>query len=298
MNKPPISFGHGSAENASIVRVIAHIGEGRDAIPALAHWDGQTGKWGLFPMKWIPNRVATLRGPKPCAFALGTEGTVGLGHGDYREEQIDASPTGTRARGPMRDIRVIGDAVFAAGMGRQVYRRTAAGAWIRTDEGVVSPLGEIAVSGFSSIGGSSPDDLWAVGMMGEIWHRDAQRWTKHDSPTNLMLHRVVVVSPNEAYATGQKGLVLRFDGAGWNMAASDASLGNLWGAEWFEGALHVSSEQGIFRLHNGALDPVAVEGVKSFGHLDAVDGVLWSFGTGRLAFSADGKAWQALPPLI
>lgn len=298
MNKPTISFGHGSIESASIVRVIAHVGEGRDAIAALAHWDGQAGKWGLFPMKWIPTRVATLRGPKPCVYALATDGTVGLGHGDYREEQIDASAQGTRARGPMRDIRVIGDTVYATGMGRQVYRRTAAGPWVRVDEGVVAALGEMAVSGFSSIHGSSQDDLWAVGMMGEIWHRGAQGWSKHDSPTNLILHRVVVVSPGEAYATGQKGLVLRFDGAGWDVAASDASLGNLWGAQWFGGELYVSSEQGIFCLRGAALDPVPVEGVKSFGHLEAADGVLWSFGTGKLAFTADGKAWQQVPPLI
>jgi hypothetical protein len=298
MNKPRISYGHGSVENAQVARVIAHVGEGADALPALAHWDGGTGKWGLFPMKWIPARVATLTTPAPCVYALAPDGRVGLGHGNYREETIDDSPTGTRARGPMRDIRVIADEVYATGMGRQVYRRERSGPWVRIDDGVVAPLGEIAVSGFSSIHGSAADDLWAVGMMGEIWHFGPQGWTQHDSPTNLLLHRVVVVSAREAYATGQKGLVLRFDGAGWQAAARNDAIGNLWGAEWFAGELYVSSERGIFRLRDGALDPVAVPTATSFGHLDAKDGVMWSFGTGHLTYTNDGQQWVAVKPLV
>jgi hypothetical protein len=298
MNKPTVNFGHGSVENAQVARVIAHVGEGADALPALAHWDGATGKWGLFPMKWIPTRTATLTTPAPCAFALAADGRVGLGHGNYREETIDDSTTGTRARGPMRDIRVIGDTVYATGMGRQVYRRDGDNSWTRIDDGVAAPLGEIAVSGFSSIHGSGPDDLWAVGMLGEIWHRGPKGWTRHDSPTNLLLHRVVVVSASEAYATGQKGLVLKFDGAGWQTAACDDKLGNLWGAEWFAGALYVSSERGIYRLGDGALEPVEVPTATSFGHLDARDGVMWSFGTVQLTYTHDGKTWHPVKPLV
>lgn len=297
MNKPSINYGHGSVENANVARVITHVGEGADAVPALAHWDEQAGKWGLFPMKWIPTRVATITGPKPCVYALAADGRVGFGHGNYSEQTIDDSKEGTRARGPMRDIRVIGAELYATGMGRQVYRRSAAGPWVRADAGVVAPLGEIAVSGFSSIHGSAPDDLWAVGMMGEIWHFGT-RWKRHDSPTNLILHRVVAVSPTEVYATGQKGLVLKFDGTGWDVAAADASLGNLWGAEWFQGELYVSSENTVLRLRGDTLEPVPIEAAKSFGHLDARDGVLWSFGTAHLAFTRDGTKWQPVKSLV
>jgi hypothetical protein len=223
---------------------------------------------------------------------------VGLGHGDYREETIDDSPEGTRARGPMRDIRVVGKDVFAAGMGRQIYRRRPNGGWERYDDRVVAPLGEIAVSGFSSIHGTGPEDLWAVGLLGEIWHHGPKGWERHDSPTNLILHRVVAVSPQEVYATGQKGLVLRFDSTAWQVVFQNGDLGNLWGAEWFAGALYVASEVGIFKLEGNTLDPVPVATATSFGHLDAKDGVMWSFGTGHLTYTRDGKNWHPVAPLI
>ena len=44
--------------------------------------------------------------------------------------------------------------------------------------------------------------------------------------------------------------------------------------------------------------PVPVEGVNSFGHLHANEGVLWSFGTNQLASTTDGIKWELIPGLI
>ncbi|SEW34647.1 hypothetical protein SAMN05428988_4179 [Chitinophaga sp. YR573] len=293
MELPPISFGPGFVENANIVRVICHIGEGADTVTTVARWDGLENKWGLFPMKWIPVAQAMLDLPHPCYFTLSTNGTVGFGYGDYHEEQIDD------IRGPMRDLRAIDNQLYATGMGRQVYRKEPDGSWLRIDEGVVVPKGEISPSGFSSIDGTSGEDIWAVGMLGEIWHFDGNQWTKHESPVKVMLNRVVAVDPDLVYVVGQKGVVLKYNRNRWSVLYNTPDIGDLWDAEWYLDALYVASEKNIYRLlDNNCLKPVSTTAASSFGHLHAKDGVLWSFGTGHLAFTSDGETWNAAKPLL
>jgi hypothetical protein len=293
-----IGFGPGLVENRQSTRVICEIRQGGTRIPALARWnDREAKKWSIFPLKWIPIRLAFLERPAPCNYVLRENGTIGLGYGTYSEESIDNSLEGPKGRGPLRDLQVIGSTLFAAGMSRQVYRREGPGNWQRVDGGVVAPLGELRPSGFTSIAGLAESDFLAVGYLGEIWSCRNGIWTKHESPTNLLLHRVVVVEPTLAYATGQKGLLLRYDGAAWTEVSRDVDMGDLWGAAWFGGALYVASESNVYRLEkDGSLKPVKVEGASSCGHLHANDGVLWSFGSKDLASTSDGRIWRRVDP--
>jgi hypothetical protein len=76
-------------------------------------------------------------------------------------------------------------------------------------------------------------------------------------------------------------------------------IGDLWDAEWYLGALYVVSEKNIYRLlDNNCLKPLSITAASSFGHLHAKDGVLWSFGTGHLAFTSDGETWNAAKSLL
>jgi len=294
-----VQFSKGSIENAHAVRAICAIGDEPDIQPAVAKWGGPQEKWSLLPIKWMPVGIATLQMPTPCVFTLGVDGTVGFGYGDYKEEQIDNTENGPKSRGPLRDLQVIGDHLYATGMGRQVYRRSADGQWSRIDEGVVLARGVIEVCGFNSIGGVSEDDIWAVGFLGEIWHYNGQGWTKKESGTKLSLHKVVAVQPDLAYCVGQKGHVLKYDGNNWQILHSDASIGDLWGSVWFNDTLYVASASGLYRLqNNNQLEAVRVNDVNSFGHLHTVDGVLWSFGTSQLASTTDGTTWNSISGFI
>jgi hypothetical protein len=299
MQLPSISYGPGFIENANSVRVICHVGEGEDAIPAVAHWDGLKKKWSLLPMKWVPVGLAMLDLPQPCVFALSVDGTVGYGYGDYKEERMDATEDGPKSRGPLREIRVIDAQLYATGMGRQVYRKELNGNWHRIDAGVVAPKGEIAPSGFSSIHGTAVNDIWAVGILGEIWHFNSSVWTKQESPTNLIIHKVIAVQPDNVYAVAQKGQVLLYDGKAWNLVYSDPRIDNLWDAEWFLDTLYVASEKAIYRLlSDNSLEVISTTAANSFGHLHAKDGVLWSFGTSHLAYTHDGNIWHTAPPFF
>jgi hypothetical protein len=250
-------------------------------------------------MKWVPVRLAFVASPKPCLYALAGDGTVGLGYGSYAEEHIDRSDHGPTGRGPLRDLRLIGATLFAAGMSRQVYRRTSSGQWSRCDQGVVAPLGETTLCGFTSIDGLSEDRIWAVGYFGEIWSFHDGSWRQQESPTNAILHRVKAVQKNMVLACGQKGVILTFRGEQWAELAHIDGEDHLWGLECFKDLFYIASEKALYRLTiDGSVDRVSVDGVTSFGHLHANDGVLWSFGTKDLAWTADGSTWSRVSPVL
>lgn len=294
-----LQFGPGLIENAHSVRVICEIDLDGGKQPALARWLGPQAGWSFFPMAWMPVRLAQLDLPQPCVFALGGDGTVGLGYGGYSEESIDTTDTGPRGRGPLRALRTIAGRLYAAGMGRQVYRRVAPDNWEVLDPPKVPAPGAIEICGFTSIDGVSEDEIWAVGYGGEIWCASNLRWTEMPSPTNLTLHVVRAFDKVLVFAAGKRGLVLdRADGA-WRVFAQLPGDEDVWDLEWFDGHLFAATSTRLFRLSaDGSFAPVMVPGLGSFGYLHAHDGVLWSFGTLQLAWTTDAVVWTAQTPTL
>lgn len=65
------------------------------------------------------------------------------------------------------------------------------------------------------IHGSSPDNVFAVGSNGAIWHFDGTSWTSMTSGVVTTLTGVAALSPKNAYAVGDGGVMLRYDGISW-----------------------------------------------------------------------------------
>jgi hypothetical protein len=70
------------------------------------------------------------------------------------------------------------------------------------------------------IWGSGPDNLFAVGTGGTILRYDGVRWYEMPSPTTKDLRTVWGAGPTEVYAAGEDGVLLQFDGARWTMMES------------------------------------------------------------------------------
>ena len=72
------------------------------------------------------------------------------------------------------------------------------------------------------VGGSAPDDVWAVGADGTTLRRGADGWEPVDAPAaqGAGLNAVYVVGPGQALAVGDVGTALRWDGDVWNREAS------------------------------------------------------------------------------
>src|SRR6266849_5164730 len=81
---------------------------------------------GVLDVDWNCAGMAVVKEPQPRLVAVGEYGEVLVaGGGTEAYEQI-SSPS---RRGPLRGAGLIGDSVYAAGMGRQVYKRVKPNNW-------------------------------------------------------------------------------------------------------------------------------------------------------------------------
>ena len=295
----PITFtyGHGIVESRTSVRFISEMDVGGEKQFALVRWVGSGKPWSYFALGWIPVRLALLPGPPPCNFIVGGDGRVGFGYGSYSEEQVNDTRTGPQARGPLRELRVIGAHLYTAGMGRQVYRRLGPAQWEVLDPPRVPKRGEIDVCGFTSLDGVNESDIWAVGYKGEMWNRKGGQWHEAPALTNVTLHKVRMVRSDLGFASGKMGIVMRYDGSTWGALPHPAGTDDIWDLEWFADRLYAASAKKLYVLQpDDTFAEVKIENVTSFGHLHAADGVLWSFGTLQLAWTDDGQHWNPEQP--
>jgi hypothetical protein len=120
----------------------------------------------------------------------------------------------------------------------------------------------------AGVWGAAPNDVWAVGGAGVLFHWDGTAWSRVASPTTTNLYAVWGAAPNDVWAVGDHGTVLHYDGSSW------------------------TSER---REDGGSYDPlVAIHGtsgtdVWAIGSQGALhyDGVGW---TTKTLFDADGGA--------
>jgi hypothetical protein len=277
---------------------LVEMGSERSSLLRLSMPNAQ---WAARHFEWSGIKLWVSPLDVPEIIILGSGGEILRaipGNPNSDEEMIDEGPEGVKYRGPMRDLRRIGEHLYAAGMGRQVYRREGPSQWSRADAGVVQPIGHMSkdgnVAGFNAIDGISEDDIYAVGFGGEIWRREKGRWRQLDSPTGVVLTGLKVVRPDLAYAIGQRGVLLEGKGDAWRAIDHQATEDDLWGIEWFKDHLYVSSAKGVFRLAlSGDLQPVdmGLGTGRTYYDLHANDGVLWSVGPKHLSWT-DGSKWM------
>lgn len=74
------------------------------------------------------------------------------------------------------------------------------------------------------IWGSSPSDVFAVGMWGTILHFDGHQWSQQTSGTTEFLWDVWGSSPTNVFAVGSGGTILHYDGISWSPQVSGTSV--------------------------------------------------------------------------
>lgn len=291
----------------------AHV-QSRDALRSVVQLDAlkdsgstasslfkyQRGKgWAAFNLEWDASRIGYTNQPEPTVLATGPDGIVSIGtQSGSTEEVLADSGEGPARRGPIRDLQLIGGIPYACGMGRQVYRREAPNRWSRQDAGIALPLGQIQLCGLNSITGVDEDHVLAVGFNGEIWRREHGQWRAEDSPTNLVLHKALMIDTGKAFASGQLGTLLRNIGSGWQVLDVGLPEDDLWDLAWFDQALYIACNKGLFRLDGDQLSAVNLQqpGPISTRHLHANDGVLMSCGPKHILWTDDGRYWHDITP--
>lgn len=197
------------------------------------------GTWqGLGSWPW--QGVAVAVAPDGRRLLLGRDGQVGTWlEGTLSEDNLEPG----RALGPLRGMRTLNNQVLAYGMNREVFTLvpsstlvrcrsregmasevlTRPAHWCRMDAGL-DPLEGLsflerrkhrgASGGVDAITIDGAGRHVVVGLKGEIWTFDGQRWQPDTSPTTSWLHDIIT-TPTGLYACGQAGTLLHNAGTGW-----------------------------------------------------------------------------------
>lgn len=254
------------------------------------------GKWsGLTDFEDIAHAATkkpiNVHRVKPYFCVLGRIGT-------FREMapgvKLPDTAIGNRKSGYLRDLRYIGSHLYACGTQNQVYRQNENREWESIDDGLFSPLGDKVDRILESIDGFSENDIYAVGMLGSIWHWNGTRWTLLERLTNLSFFSVLCGSDGNVYIGGSGGLCYRGTrNKGWtdltNQSVSSEILGKM---VEFQGIIYIAAMTKLLMVSNNTLEEVSVpvDGHKAFLSLDTVPGQMWTAGDDSI-LQYDGVRW-------
>jgi hypothetical protein len=297
--RPSWSFRAAVADRRGGLVVVAGRDDLTDSNVPMSFGFRYRGVWEQKDVPFIANSIAHLGDE---TLILGVHGyLLRWTAAGVSEEQIDATDAGPQNFGDLTDIRVIKDKSYAVGMARTAYRNDGPGNWMRIDHGVRTPEGDLSDAGFTSIDGFRDNDIYAVGWDGEIWHYNGSQWLNIESPTNVLLQRVVCAPDGVVYACGQHGVILKGRGSNWDIIENTLTRETFWGAAWFKQKLYLSTMRGLFVIDSSGLMALDLSFEKppttkaSYYRLDSDEQTLWSIGRTTVLKSGDGAAWSEIP---
>jgi hypothetical protein len=229
----------------------------QDIFHALAFVRASDGTWRGCQLN---NRLVGIHLSRPGeafdAMGVAIDGGVCRITGSEQEWSLmEEGPDGPSTLVPLTVSRRIGGSIVAAGLQRRVYAGGSRG-WSRVDEGVRIPRDDLAFGGFLSIDGTSPEQLWATGYGGEVWHRDQSSWKRIDSPTHSKLIALRQRGDGSVVVAGEKGGVYISAQAGWGKVDGLESYAAV-AIEEFAGQTYVAVRGGaLYVLQQGGLQRV------------------------------------------
>lgn len=143
------------------------------------------------------------------------------------------------------NLRQTGDQLYAIGFDHAIYRRTGVGCWEK-EAGLAGDFRDIAAFG--------PQDRYAVGDTGAVWHYDGTQWTSCVFPSEESLHTVCCADDHQVYITGKNGSLWAGRNHQWEKLSAGIFNGPFRDTVWFAGTLWCCSERGIWHLKDGELE--------------------------------------------
>jgi hypothetical protein len=220
----------------------------------------RAGAWGYWE---APTRIVGLHafnGPAgDTILAMGFAG-------DFQERSAGGTHWARIGSGPdmpstlrrVTCLRAVAGEIFAAGMGRQVFRRAeSGGSWTRADAGALIPRGTFELNGFTSIDGFATDELYACGLGGQIWRTQNGVWHRLATPTNVTLTAVRCLASGLVLVGGAGGVLLIGRDERWQAIEHDQTSSGILAMETLGDVVFITTERGeLFELAGDELNPV------------------------------------------
>ena len=228
----------------------------------------------------------------------GDVGFIGKEEGYYEKIPGAGIDSDDAEHGSMDRIRQIGQRLYAIGMNGQIYRREGPGNWIHIDEGILSPRKGEGPLLLEDINGASESSIFIIGNRGFVRWFDGQEWTRIEVPTEEWLYAIHVEDADNIWICGKNGTLLRGnERIGFSDVSRIQDNDEFLSIAGYQGKIYLGTQNGVSVYDGHRIEPVDM-GLKPKlrnGHfVDAVDGVLWSFGYSDIA-RFDGTTWVRFP---
>ena len=271
-------------------------------VPALLHWDGQSWTnqappaglaalseaslksiWGSGPNDvWV---VATFSGGNDSDDIFHYDGTSWSTAASIPANYGLVSLWGSGA-----------DDVWATGDGITLH-------WDGTSWTAVTLPSPLTYVTFDAISCSGASDVWMVGRStgyGNVAHFDGSTWSMIASGSTANLNAVWATGPAEAWAVGDSGTIVHWNGTAWSTIAwpipawTAGGLNAVWGSGPGD-AWAVGDGGGIAHLSGTTWSPVisgTTQKLRGVWGNDSAD--VWAVGDNGTILRWDGQAWSAV----
>jgi hypothetical protein len=237
---------------------------------------------------------------KAIFVALSEEGVIEY-HSDppFSEDIPEAGvwKAGSKGYGYLEFIRQLGKDLFAGGFVGQIYRRTGPTDWVRFDEGLFEP-GDDKFD-VSDMCLSTTGEYYAVtafGKSGRIVSRSEEtKWLDIPNPTWEWLKGCIAADDGTVWICGKNGTLLHGNAqAGFKPVPTPEINDTFLSVALYAGKVWLATSVSLFAYDGESVKEVDTglfPPLRSANRLQAVDGVLWSFGYDDIV-RFDGVKWE------
>lgn len=209
------------------------------------------------------------------------------------EPQIPSQAHGGLNRGAIVQARSFGGNVVVANNARQIFERTAANAWELVGPPIEDDQKES--TGFVDFDRFSPNDWYAAGGHGDVWHYDGSAWRQCSFPEHLGPTAVCCAGDGHVYIMASTFLY-RGRRDVWERLGEPLELTiPIKDLVWYEDQLWATNDYGVWVLQNGQMVEADLRSEVRIcaGNLAVRDGVMLLAGYGGAAYRRDGR-WTSI----
>jgi hypothetical protein len=260
-------------------------------------------KWGTDAYEDVYIDVCVFRSEefeRPVFVTASEEGCV-LFHAakEIKEDIPEAGlwKQSAKGYGYIGGIRQLGEKLYAFGFSGQVYKRMAPDTWVRFDKGLFEQTEDkFDVSDICKSPNGQYYAITTLGKAGRIFVRkDESDWTDIVNPSGESLKGCVAGDDAEIWICGKNGTLLHGNAEVGFTAISNPDINDTFlSVALYAGKVWVATNVSLF-VYNGEtmeeVDTGLVPPLRSANRLQAVDGVLWSFGYDDIV-RFDGAKWE------